>query len=103
MRLLIVGESSPELDKAASLAVARGAEVRRVRDSETALRCLREGQGADLLLIDVRQDIRLLVGADGGRAHPSADRCLWHQCRAASRRGGDPGRGAGVPAPAARP
>ena len=61
MRLLIVGESSPELDKASSLAVARGAEVRRVRDSETALRCLREGQGAELLLIDVRQDIRLLV------------------------------------------
>jgi two-component system response regulator FlrC len=61
MRLLIVGESSPELDKASALAVARGAEVRRVRDSETALRCLREGQGAELLLIDVRQDIRLLV------------------------------------------
>ena len=61
MRVLITGESLPELDTAATLAAKRGAQVRRLPDVEAALRSLRDGQGADLLLIDVRQDVRALV------------------------------------------
>src|SRR3954454_9251786 len=61
MRVLITGESLPEHDTAATLAAKRGAQVRRLPDVEAALRSLRDGQGADLLLIDVRQDVRALV------------------------------------------
>src|SRR3954470_1835800 len=61
MHVLITGESLPELDTAATLAAKRGAQVRRLPDVEAALRSLRDGQGADLLLIDVRQDVRALV------------------------------------------
>src|SRR4051794_37666479 len=61
MRVLITGESLPELDTAATLAAKRGAQVRRLPDVEAALRSLRDGPGADLLLIDVRQDVRALV------------------------------------------
>jgi len=61
MRVLITGESLPELDTAATVAAKRGAQVRRLPDVEAALRSLRDGQGADLLLIDVREDVRALV------------------------------------------
>src|SRR5947208_516075 len=50
MRVLITGESLPELDTAATLAAKRGAQVRRLPDVEAALRSLRDGQGADLLV-----------------------------------------------------
>jgi DNA-binding NtrC family response regulator len=53
MRLLIIGSGVPELETAARLAAERGATVRQVRDLEGALRALRDGHGADLLLVDV--------------------------------------------------
>ncbi|WP_027134280.1 sigma-54-dependent transcriptional regulator [Geminicoccus roseus] len=57
MRLLIVGRGSPEVVLAADLAAARGASVRRALDLGAALDGLRQGQGADLLLLDVESDI----------------------------------------------
>src|SRR4051812_37695358 len=62
MRVLIAGASFPELDAAAGIAVERGAQVRRVADLEGAMRSLREGRGADLLLVDVRHDVREIAG-----------------------------------------
>ncbi|HEX8374191.1 MAG TPA: sigma-54 dependent transcriptional regulator [Geminicoccaceae bacterium] len=53
MRLLIVGSGLPELETAARIAAERGATVRQVRDLDAAMRALRDGHGADLLLVDV--------------------------------------------------
>src|SRR3954454_7575037 len=61
MRVLITGESLPELDTAATLAAKRGAQVRRLPDVEAGLRSLRDARAPALLLIDVRQDVRALV------------------------------------------
>jgi two-component system, response regulator FlrC len=61
MRVLIAGEGTAELDTAAAIAARRGASVRRAPDIDAALRALREGQGADLLLVDVRHDVRAIV------------------------------------------
>jgi len=61
MRLLIVGGLSGQLSAAAKIAMDRGARVAFSGDVEAALTALRRGQGADLLLVDVRQDIARLV------------------------------------------
>lgn len=61
MRLLIVGGLSGQLSAAAKIAMDRGARVAFSGDVEAALSALRRGQGADLLMVDVRQDIGRLV------------------------------------------
>ncbi|MDZ7627259.1 MAG: sigma-54 dependent transcriptional regulator [Parvularculaceae bacterium] len=61
MRLLIVGGMSGQLSAAAKIAMDRGARVAFSGDVEAALSALRRGQGADLLMVDVRQDIARLV------------------------------------------
>lgn len=63
MRLLIIGVHSSELSTAAKMAMDRGARVAFVPDLSSALAALRKGQGADLLMVDVRQDIRGLIEA----------------------------------------
>ncbi|MFQ5564103.1 MAG: sigma-54 interaction domain-containing protein [Parvularculaceae bacterium] len=63
MRLLIIGEHSSELSSAAKMAMNRGARVAFAPDIDAALDALRKGQGADLLMIDVRQDTGRLIGA----------------------------------------
>lgn len=60
-RVLIIGGGLPELETAARLAAGRGAEVTQVPDLEAALGSLRSGRGADLLLVDVRADVREVV------------------------------------------
>lgn len=54
MRLLIAGILSGHITEAAKIAVARGAKVLHVPDIEAALHALRTGQGADLVMVDVR-------------------------------------------------
>ncbi len=61
MRLLIVGGLSGQLSAAAKIAMDRGARVAFSNDIEAAMIALRRGQGADLLMVDVRQDIARLV------------------------------------------
>jgi DNA-binding NtrC family response regulator len=61
MRLLIVGGLSGQLSAAAKMAMDRGARVAFSGDVEAALAALRRGQGADLVMADVRQDIARLV------------------------------------------
>jgi two-component system response regulator FlrC len=70
MRLLIVGQNVPEVVLATELAQARGASVRRADRLATALEALRAGQGADLLLLDVADDIaRAIAQLSAERIH----------------------------------
>ncbi|HFD15942.1 MAG TPA: sigma-54-dependent Fis family transcriptional regulator [Rhodospirillales bacterium] len=61
MRLLIVGEHAREVVEASRIAAGRGAEVRQVATVEEALRDLRGGRSADLLLVEVGLDIRGII------------------------------------------
>ncbi|MDE2329413.1 MAG: response regulator, partial [Bradyrhizobium sp.] len=61
MRLLIVGTLKGQLTAATKIAMENGASVTHAEDHEQAMRVLRGGKGADLLLVDVGLDIRDLV------------------------------------------
>src|SRR3954451_25142139 len=61
MRLLIVGTLKGQLTTATKIAMENGATVTHGTDHEQAMRVLRGGKGADLLLVDVALDIRDLV------------------------------------------
>ena len=61
MRLLIVGTLEGQLTLATKLAMEKGATVTHAEDIEQALRVLRSGRGADLLMVDVAVNIRELV------------------------------------------
>ena len=61
MRLLIVGTLEGHLTTAGRIAHARGAKVSHVPDGTAALVALRAGQGADLVMVDVKQDVASLV------------------------------------------
>src|SRR6516165_3003300 len=61
MRLLIVGTLKGQLTTATKIAMDNGATVTHAENHELAMRVLRGGKGADLLLVDVGLDIRDLV------------------------------------------
>src|SRR3954453_8031485 len=61
MRLLIVGTLRGQLTLATKLAMDKGATVTHADDAEIALRVLRSGRGADLLMVEVAVDIRDLI------------------------------------------
>jgi DNA-binding NtrC family response regulator len=61
MRLLIVGTLKGQLTTATKIAMENGATVTHAENHEQAMRVLRGGKGADLLLVDVALDIRDLV------------------------------------------
>lgn len=61
MRLLIVGSLNGQIGAASRMAMDRGAKVAQVPDIEGALHALRNGQGADLVMIDVTMDVKRLV------------------------------------------
>lgn len=63
MRLLIVGGLSGQLSAAARIAMDRRAQVAFSPDIDGALSALRKGQGADVLMVDVRQDISRLIAS----------------------------------------
>lgn len=63
MRLLIVGTLNGQLGAATKIAMDRGAKVSHVESPRTALESLRAGRGADLLMVDVEQDIAALIEA----------------------------------------
>ena len=63
MRLLIVGALNGQLTAATRIALDKGASVVHADDIETALRTLRAGRGADLVMIDVALPIASLIGA----------------------------------------
>ncbi len=61
MRLLIVGSLNGQIGAASQIAMARGATVAHVDDIEGALRSLRSGRGADLVMADIKLDIKTLI------------------------------------------
>ncbi len=61
MRLLIVGSLDGHIVTAGKIALARGAKVAHVDDIDAALNALRSGQGADLLLFDVKLDVGSMI------------------------------------------
>jgi DNA-binding NtrC family response regulator len=61
MRLLILGPLEGYISAAGKIAIARGATVAHVDDIERGLAALRSGQGADLLMMDVKLDIARMI------------------------------------------
>ena len=61
MRLLIVGSLDGHISTAGKIALSRGAKVAHVLDVDQAMHALRNGQGADLVMIDVNLDIQRMV------------------------------------------
>ncbi len=60
MRLLIIGTLDGQIGAASQIAMARGAKVSLAEDVEHGLEVLR-GQGADLVMVDVKRDIKTLM------------------------------------------
>ncbi len=60
MRLIIVGTLDGQLTTASQIAITNGAQVIHAPDEETALKLLRS-KGADMLMIDVKLDIKHLL------------------------------------------
>src|SRR5579885_3086707 len=61
MRLLIIGPLEGYISTAGKIALARGATVAHVDDIERGLAALRAGQGADLIMLDIKLDVGRLV------------------------------------------
>ncbi len=61
MRLLIVGSLEGHITTAGKIAMARGASVAHVPDVDGALTALRSGQGAELVMIDVKLNVSELI------------------------------------------
>ena len=61
MRLLIIGPLEGYISTAGKIALARGATVAHVDDIERGLAALRAGQGADLIMMDIKLDVGRLV------------------------------------------
>jgi two-component system response regulator FlrC len=61
MRLMIVGSLQGQISVAGKIAIGRGAKVTHCEDTEQALGALRSGKGADLMMVDVKQNIGALI------------------------------------------
>ncbi|WP_181703975.1 sigma-54 interaction domain-containing protein [Chthonobacter albigriseus] len=76
MRLLIVGILGGQLTTATRMAMDKGASVIHADTVETALRTLRSGRGADLVMIDVALSIGGLISAlEAERIHVPVVAC----------------------------
>lgn len=63
MRLMIVGQLEGYISAAGKIALQRGAKVIHCEDIEQALGALRNGKGADVAMVDVKQKIGAFVAA----------------------------------------
>ena len=61
MRLLLLGPLEGYISIAGKIALARGAKVTHVDDIERGLAALRSGNGAELVMMDVKLDIARFV------------------------------------------
>jgi DNA-binding NtrC family response regulator len=64
MRLLIVGRLNGQFTTAAKMAMSAGAKVAHVETCSAATNALRNGQGADLVMVDYELDIASLIKAN---------------------------------------
>ena len=85
MRLMIIGTLNGELTTATKIAMDRGAQVTHAPDIDSALKDLRAGRGADLLMIEVHLDIAdLMERLDGEHIHVPVVACgIEHDAKAA--------------------
>lgn len=63
MRLMIVGQLEGYISAAGKIALQRGAKVLHCEDIEQALGALRNGKGADVAMVDIKQKIGAFVEA----------------------------------------
>ena len=63
MRLMIVGHLEGHISAAGKIALQRGAKVIHCEDTMQALGALRNGKGADIVMIDVKQNIAAFIEA----------------------------------------
>jgi DNA-binding NtrC family response regulator len=61
VRLLIIGELNGHFGLASSIAILKGSKVKQVSNIEAAFSLLRNGSGADLILMDAKQDIKSFI------------------------------------------
>lgn len=61
MRLMIVGQLEGHVVAAGKIASGKGAKVTHADSAERALNALRSGKGADLLMVEIKQDIAGLI------------------------------------------
>ena len=61
MRLLIIGSLNGQIGAASQVAMARGAKVFHAEDIPRGLASLRAGRGAELVMIDVSENIPALI------------------------------------------
>jgi two-component system response regulator FlrC len=57
MRLMIIGALEGYISAAGKIALQKGAKVVHCEDTDQALAALRNGKGADLIMVDVKQKI----------------------------------------------
>ncbi|MFZ5834597.1 MAG: sigma-54-dependent transcriptional regulator [Pseudomonadota bacterium] len=76
MRVLIIGNLNGELGAASKIAIEKGAKVSIAGSIEDAIASLRDGRGADLLMVDVSLDIaRLIKQLDAEHIHVPVAAC----------------------------
>ncbi|GLK76321.1 sigma-54-dependent Fis family transcriptional regulator [Methylopila jiangsuensis] len=76
MRLTIVGQLKGQLTAATRIAMDRGAAVTHAETVDQAMRTLRAGRGADLIMVDVALDVReLIAGLEAERFHVPVVAC----------------------------
>ena len=63
MRVLIIGNLAGQLSAATKIAFDKGAKVLHAHDADMAMDLLRTGRGADIVMIDVHENINALVNA----------------------------------------
>ena len=61
MRLMIIGRLEGHISEAGKIAIHRGAKVIHCEDTAQAIGALLNGKGADLVMIDVKQNIREFI------------------------------------------
>jgi DNA-binding NtrC family response regulator len=61
MRLLIIGSLDGYIGAAGKIALARGAKVSHASDVDSGLNAIRAGHGAELAMVDVKQDLRRFI------------------------------------------
>lgn len=85
MRLMIIGTLNGELTTATKIAMDRGAKVTHAPNIDSAMKDLRAGRGADLLMIEVHLDIaELMERLDQEHIHVPVVACgIEHDAKAA--------------------
>ncbi len=76
MRLMIVGQLEGHISAAGKIALKRGAKVIHCEDTEQALGALRNGKGADVAMVDIKQDIAgFIADLEAERIHMPVVAC----------------------------